>query len=727
MNIVGEGFPDEIIEQIKVRQKILGSINKTDKQLVWMNAKTGWVRMASSVDLKNGKSIQGYTESNLAKNFILHGGTEYMNENSFSKRSGIGYNDKSAYGIGGTDFGLRPMPGITSAEIKTETRGSLKTATIQLKAYNKQQFDIIDSLYMRLGFSMLLEWGHSMYYDNKAELQQNSTNLAIDFLNGNIKYDTFTETINNKKLNSNGNYDAIIGKVVNFNWTFEKDMSYSITITLRSMGDVIESLKANILVPNSIFSNQSSDSEEDSIELLYSSTEIGKYFLELREKAIVAYSTVRPYTKVIRNTFFNNVDFLKYEKRNIETQTYIRLGKFLQFLNTNIIPYIEDPVTKLLFINVSINNNIIYTNENVFSSDPNICIFNTDVISEETTFINAFNECDEFKIRINNVMYGKLMNIYINTYYIIQQIESLKDKNGNISIYDLLKSICKGINSSLGHVNNLDPSITEDKEVIIIDTTPLPNRDSLLKNLGFKTELAKFNVYKLKENNGSFIRDFNFNTTITNDLAMMITVGATSQGTMVGEDATALSRMNKNFEDRFKKTITIPSPSPTIPFGPQLPPKRLLEQKYKKELEILNEYFKIIGNFSGFLQNEALNDDNSSLYQSVKSIQKHIYNFLIEKNTIANSTITPYVSSPTITGFLPFDLQLIMDGLSGFKIYQKYSINSEFLPSNYPESLEFIIKGISNKISNNEWTTTIESLAIPKEPSRWTFPSNPTP
>ena len=57
-----------------------------------------------------------------------------------------------------------------------------------------------------------------------------------------------------------------------------------------------------------------------------------------------------------------------------------------------------------------------------------------------------------------------------------------------------------------------------------------------------------------------------------------------------------------------------------------------------------------------------------------------------------------------------------MDGLSGMKVYQSFLIDTDFLPSNYPESLEFLIKGIIHKVENNQWTTRIESMAIPKNP-----------
>jgi LAS superfamily LD-carboxypeptidase LdcB len=67
-----------------------------------------------------------------------------------------------------------------------------------------------------------------------------------------------------------------------------------------------------------------------------------------------------------------------------------------------------------------------------------------------------------------------------------------------------------------------------------------------------------------------------------------------------------------------------------------------------------------------------------------------------------------------------------MDGLSGMKVYQRYVIDTEYLPSNYPNSLEFLIKGINNTIQNNEWITTIESFAIPKNPFGSSVSKSPT-
>ena len=72
-NIVGEGFNDVIIKQIDQRQKIYGSINRDEQQLSYLEARTGWVKLVSSVDLidNNIRGGFGVGGSDLAKKYVL--------------------------------------------------------------------------------------------------------------------------------------------------------------------------------------------------------------------------------------------------------------------------------------------------------------------------------------------------------------------------------------------------------------------------------------------------------------------------------------------------------------------------------------------------------------------------------------------------------------------------------------------------------------------------------
>ena len=57
MAIIGESFEEYVNDQIKVRQKVYGSKNRTPEQLTYLNGRTAWVRLISSVNIKNNPSL----------------------------------------------------------------------------------------------------------------------------------------------------------------------------------------------------------------------------------------------------------------------------------------------------------------------------------------------------------------------------------------------------------------------------------------------------------------------------------------------------------------------------------------------------------------------------------------------------------------------------------------------------------------------------------------------
>ena len=53
-----------------------------------------------------------------------------------------------------------------------------------------------------------------------------------------------------------------------------------------------------------------------------------------------------------------------------------------------------------------------------------------------------------------------------------------------------------------------------------------------------------------------------------------------------------------------------------------------------------------------------------------------------------------------------------MEGISGIKIYNAVNVDTRFLPSDYPDSLKFIIKGVNHSIKEGNWDTNIETVVI---------------
>lgn len=293
--ILGEVFDEYVDKQIKVRQKSLGKSQKSPDDLVVFNSSTPWIRLSSSVEVDEDRAKTlatnlGINQSkivgnNLAKNLVLFAGTS-DGANLSNKKGGVGYGLESSYGfLSDREQGYKPMPGITGITANYKNNGTLKQAQVNLTCFTRKQFEAIEAIYLRLGFTMLLEWGHSLYFDNKG-VKQSMSALRIPNLmfkknlvdskaiaqaavekalkiNPNLtwiqkdaiyyeeeqkarNYPARLRTaLQENKEKTSGNYDAMVAKVSNFSWSLNDNLSYTITLDLVSVGDIIDSLKMN--------------------------------------------------------------------------------------------------------------------------------------------------------------------------------------------------------------------------------------------------------------------------------------------------------------------------------------------------------------------------------------------------------------------------------------------------------------------------------------------------
>jgi hypothetical protein len=291
-NITGQAFDPGVKTQIETRQRKLGKLNRNIDEIVGYNSSTAFLRLASSINLDENSlteredgieklpfltgvtDIKQYLGSGLAKKCVLFGGvvsieeTSYLSagnqrENVFSPvmPAGLASPDMAtgkvptfnngAYGWGGLESGYRPMPAIEAADISFYNRGALAKATIKLKANSIEQLQILDVLYFRVGYTMLLEWGHTAYFNNNGTLsffKDFTTKPFRAFFNDGVSMvadqNEMINSIKEERATHDYNYDAMIGKVTNFSWTYNNS-GYDIEIKLVGLGDIVESLKVN--------------------------------------------------------------------------------------------------------------------------------------------------------------------------------------------------------------------------------------------------------------------------------------------------------------------------------------------------------------------------------------------------------------------------------------------------------------------------------------------------
>jgi hypothetical protein len=683
---------------------------------------------------------------------------------------------------------------------------------------------------------VLLEWGHSMYYNNKGELLKGSDNdssLVTDFLlQKNLhptsidsgvsitmdNYVDFLKLIKYQRIASFGNYDAMFGKVCNFHWSFLPDGSYDITIDLVSIGDIVESFKINALISGidksiKVDGKEKDPSQMTSVDVItdyVNKSEIGKYFYSLiggKNNELLSGTVSKPWNssginiqlkllrdslgvaqlqkdnekiKIIeakinellaldtsstlnKNTSSKDTLSINYDGTIKDTIYYIRLGAFLNFIQQKLIYSFDvkngNP-TKAVHFDTDIESNLMYVEPLQVSVDPTVCVIRRDVLIKGGLWKFGIDnngeggESFESPLFSNlpgnpvyNNPYGQIMNTYVSMKFILLKLDELKDKNTNkVPLIDFLNNILSSINSSLGGINKLEASVDETTNtVIIIDGNPLPNKDKVIevlnnknKNLNIYDKYATFDLYGYSGSSAGFVKDFNFTTEISPGLSTILTVGSTANSTVVGENSTAFSKFNRGCTDRFKEKIiyTDENGNPDNVVIAYAPPqystpearkntqdledqKRLYEELYLKYTSTYNSYCEYIIKLSRKIYNGEADTYKDALNNFITFKQQADYAkwvFMVKEGTITEDVLDELTGqngkfTPS-TGFIPFNMSLTMDGLSGMKIYSKFNIDTRYLPANYPSTADFLIKNIEHTIENNKWFTKLDSVVI---------------
>ena len=248
MSIFRNSIQKDIRESLENRQIAMGKRETKDptfannKFIQYINSRNAWIRMTSSVN------VGGL--STFAEGYVLQGGVLTSGGNL---KSGIGESSDNAYsinnpGLSKNKFGIRPMPGITNVDIKSKSAyGSLREAVVSFQCWDISQLEELELLYMRPGFTVLIEWGWVPYIDKNGNYKSTFTDFYSSKILKAASQDrtVIFKELYDKSAATGGNYDAIFGYVKNYQWSARTDGGYDCQTTIISTGEIIESLKVN--------------------------------------------------------------------------------------------------------------------------------------------------------------------------------------------------------------------------------------------------------------------------------------------------------------------------------------------------------------------------------------------------------------------------------------------------------------------------------------------------
>ena len=402
-------------------------------------------------------------------------------------------------------------------------------------------------------------------------------------------------------------------------------------------------------------------------------------------------------------------------------EIYLSFKALLKWINENVNLYsngeeiikIDWESNKPMFLystSVSCNLQTCYIRNPYLNTTPG-------TLEEKTSGIGQFNTIDYFEndtegkystlltsarnnagVTVDPSLYptiGNINNIYINIALLSSEmIEATKGKSETtISIREYLQNICNKINRALGSINDLQVVSDVDSEIEVL--TIIDYQQKRIKGLTKDIEPVEIKAQGL----GSMLTGIQAQSSITPEIATMISVGAQAQGEAVGVEATSFSKLSEGLKDRIYPTKGIGEKGKQG--KPQINP---LKQRFKGAVE---SYTKLISN------QVPLPDDIYSPVALESTDESDIENIAVEFYKAALAKFTE--AGQTSTAFIPIKLDFSLYGMSGMKIFQKFKLSNDVLPLSYKGDFEFIVTGISHTVDNSKWETNISALITLKD------------
>lgn len=678
--LLGGPFKQNVRRQIEVRSKKRSSQNLTDRDIAVQQGNTGWVRVSSGVVVEGDKDsaqrniLQGGVLSKLKKGFDQSG------ENStYTKDSALGF---------------RPLPGITQVQITNQgDAGTLNKAEVNFTVNSRSQLDEFEKLYLRPGYHVLIEYGHSVYYDNDENIISNIPSV-VDFFNA-PSVESVNKQIKELQIESDYNYDAYLGLIVNFSYSFNTEGGYDCSFYITSKGEILESMKivgagnlknfikkpesaavtkATKVLESIPGGKRSETSSQDNTSAVF---EILNFMYKIAGQR-------DPLLESLKNEFpnlgFEPADVPYYlhdvstDEGNRAKKVYITFSTLLKIVNVmNIFLDNKNEIVKFGFNTVDKVNSKFLTYDNHFSSDPHVCLLKKTPVNERL-FFGAGAE-DFPKSSSNQINEDILLDIS----FLIKMLNEVRESDEkDQTVIDYLQKIFSHVESSLGDINNLDfyyaeiPDNDDTPTIYIIDQALHFIEDSKVTASNVLPAIGK----------GSVVTNLSITSKIDKSMASQASIAASSTDTNIADILTATTNaFNKGISDRFskqKRTGTGDTVSANKPEN-----SNDYEKIYIPEIEKAVETF--VGGRSFKIS------DGSSLKETHRAIA--VSDIIKSKNPIP--------------GLMPYIFNLNLTGIAGLVIYQAFVIQEGILPTGYQEGVSFLITGISHNISNNEWTTDI--------------------
>ena len=684
--VVNGGVNKRALRQLEVRGTSLGRRNKSDKDLLFANASTPWIKISSAAN------IDGTAE--LAKDHILLGGTAYQRADGLRLKGGFkDFSFGEGYSNNPEDRGIVPIPGVNSLTIEyAGNLGVLKYFNFDFKVYDLNQLEIYEKLYMKPGISVLIEYGHSLFLNNQGDLISDASTIDGFFENG-ITQSELQVKGTALTLSSDYNYNGEIALISNFEYSYDRDGGgYSCKVKAISKNSLFE----GVTTTGTPAPEKASKGTQEvrGPELLSTANLAGAGVIDTLD-ALEALGQTEEYEKMANSLLSPISDFTslvnkaagttesilskiqeKYpdlewptnyspyylnkvsDKKGTKKMIYMKLGGWMKVFHDFLLPT-GNKGEKLVKLAYGPDVYMRYaTYDNHFSLNPHV------ILPKSPANKNLYlGSGDKNKI-FENGREDNIYDIWVSTDLIDSMLSDFFKKSPEELLLiefidDLLDKICRAI----GGYNDFILHYEEKADNFIIIDKKATDR----KNL--KTHRIQVSG---KE---SVVRDLKISSAITAALMKTITISAQVDPKDAEEYGLDLQKYTDGVQDRTK--IKIDDPKGATAKSAKLSTEELLEEAVKQ-----------------FWKDRKIDEDQEALVKGHREMTLQGFN----------------KGNPNVNGIMPYSLSFQIDGHSGFAPMQNFTISDGIIPQRVNDIIAFRITKVNHKIDESGWVTDITAL-----------------
>ena len=802
MSIFKETLENSIQTQLQARTLVVSGENgRRNNLLPWYLSKNSWVRMTSFVNYTSGNQLKpddsgslivipdgSYKDTQLSKKYILEGGTLYTKTNGSGLDGILRYGvstPQAAYG-GNIDvrpnntadpeyfrtFGIRPMPGITEMSLRTiGAYGSLFETTVKFYAWDINQLNELEILFMRPGYSVLLEWGWSQYIDYATGSVQNFTpsnrrnsNLTQDDIyptvfNGitinpfeNLSQDDVYLQLEALRKEYRHNYDGMLGYVKNFTWTMMTNGGFECQTTLISMGEAINTVKMSsnvnrgsaFTIDPKAASNYAYDDYENILLSLKADVD-SKYYqylnnntgdtalLENEYRGNWNYNSnyiSRDIIKNIVSEYYPN-QATKIDEapqlQEVEFKEPSETGRYYEYLTLDVWLAIVASYFNIKSNSKKDEKGSVPLVKFQLPGDDDLCLACKDSISV-TPFICQVKNNGAFKAEIafmstnNGGMYSPSINGINPPMYQFENDQRKTLNNITYQFYDdtlkagKIKNIFVNISMLLQTYKDMK-NASNDEGVIMLDyiknvLNKISNSLGGLNNFGLSTVGKTQNVMKVVD---FYYLESGFNSKADQKYQFdLLGLGSICRNVNIQSQIFENQSTIVAIAAQSRANLADVYNSSQVYLNAGLEDRIALNKWQGDELDNIKAnkddvFYQKLYSFMLYARDYIVGN-------LIPNRTKNDYRIKVETSgqanpsTILKQSMLRYNSELNFKALIPFKLRITIDGIGGIVVGQIFTVKQNVLPKNYyDKQLGFVITQINHKLTKNDWETELET------------------